>query len=54
MIPNWYVGYAVILSVVAAAAFATVDAFVLAGLMWFVGAMWTGYALGEEEEVDQS
>jgi hypothetical protein len=23
-------------------------------LMWFVGAMWTGYALGEEEEVDQS
>jgi hypothetical protein len=54
MIPQWYIVSAVMLSVAATVGFATVGAMSLAMLMWFIGAMWTGYALGEEaEEVDQ-
>jgi hypothetical protein len=49
MIPNWYIVSAVMLAVAGTVGFATVGAMSLAMLMWFVGAMWTGYALGEEE-----
>jgi hypothetical protein len=50
VIPNWYIVSAVMLSVAATVGFATVGALSLAMLMWFLGAMWTGYALGEEAE----